>query len=242
MEKVFLTKGHVVMKLLFVDADLHVVEMFTGWLRTQGYEVHCASTEVHAKIVWKKQQPDLILLSTTLNGVDTQAMWREMQTRHDALVIALAEEKEVEDEVRWLESGADDYLCKPLLPALLLARIRAVSRRMRSLLTPDAFVLNTGGSFRVNSLYTEVIIDGKVAHLTLTEGKLLCLLVAHANTACTVEQIASYIWKTDNEKAISLVKVHICRLRRKIEPTPSNPCYILTIPGEGYTLTTKAMR
>ncbi|GAC1344464.1 MAG: response regulator transcription factor [Ktedonobacteraceae bacterium] len=227
------------MKLLFVDADLHFVEMFTGWLRTQGYEVHCASTGEHAKIVWKKQHPDLIILSTTLMGVDTLAMWREMQTRHHALAIALSERKDVEDEVHWLEAGVDDYLRKPFLPALLLARIHAVSRRMRPLLAPDASFLITGGSLRVNSLYDEVTIDGKVAHLTLTESKVLHFLALNANTVCTVSQIVSHVWDVENDKTLDLIKSHIYRLRQKIEPNPSNPCYILTIPGGGYTLATK---
>ncbi|MEO8952962.1 MAG: response regulator transcription factor [Ktedonobacteraceae bacterium] len=230
------------MKLLFVDADLHCVEMFTGWLRTRGYEVHCASTEEHAKIVWKKQLPDLVILSTTLKDVDTMAMWREMYTRHDTLAIALTEGKDVEEEVRWLESGVDDYLRKPFLPALLLARIHAVSRRVRSLLAPNASFIISGGSLRVNSLYNEVTIDGKVAHLTLTESRLLHVLAVNANTACTASQIVAHLWGLENDKTLNLIKYHIYRLRKKIEPNPSNPCYILTLPGEGYTLATKVIR
>lgn len=227
------------MKLLFVDADLHLVEMLIGWLRTQGYEVRGASTGEYAKIVWEKQQPDLVILNTTLKDVNALAMWREMRTRHDALAIALAERKDVEDEVRWLESGVDDYLWKPLLPALLLARIHAVSRRARSLLAPDASFIITVGSIRVDSLHNEVIIDGKAAHLTSTESKLLHLLAMNANTVCTASQIVSHIWGLGHDRAFDSIKHHIHCLRQKIEPNPSNPCYILTIPGVGYTLATQ---
>lgn len=232
-------KGSVGMKLLFVDADLHLVEMLTGWLRTQGYEVHSALTGEHAKILWKKQQPDLVMLSTTLKDVDALALWREMHTRHDALAIALTEREDVEDEVRWLESGVDDYLRKPFLPALLLARIHALSRRVRSQLAPEASFIITGGSLRMNSVSNEVTIDGKVAHLTSTESKLFHLLAMNANTVYTASQIVSHVWGVGNDKTFDSIKHHIHRLRQKIEPDPSMPCYLLTIPGAGYTLATK---
>ena len=124
---------HVVMKLLIVDTDHHLVEMLTGWLKTRGYEVFRAYTGERAKLVWAEQQPDLVVLDTALRDVDALSMCHEMRKRHDALVIVLTEEKDVQHEIRCLESGADDYLRKPILPAQLLARMHAVSRRARSM-------------------------------------------------------------------------------------------------------------
>ncbi len=122
------------MKLLIVDSDRNQVEMLTGWLKTLGYEVRRAYSGERAKCEWEEQQPDLIILDPVLKDIDALAMCREMRGKHDALVLVVTEGKDVQDEVRYLESGADDYLRKPFFPNQLLARIHAVSRRARSTL------------------------------------------------------------------------------------------------------------
>src|ERR1700694_3735260 len=150
--------------------------MLTGWLKTLGYEVHRAYTGEQAARVWEEQQPDLIILDTRLKDMDGLTMCREMRSKHDALVLVLTEGKDVHDEVRCLESGADDYLRKPFFPAQLLARIRAVSRRARSSLEQRPSSILTVGPICVDALHNEVTILGKTSRLTPTESKLLHLL------------------------------------------------------------------
>src|SRR6266567_4060041 len=224
------------MKLLIVDNDRDLVEMLTGWLKTLGYEVYRAYTGEQAARVWEEQQPDLIILDTRLKDMDGLTMCREMRSKHDALVLVVTDGKDVQDEVRCLESGADDYLRKPFFPAQLLARIRAVSRRGRStlILRPPSII--TVGPICVDSLHNEVTTFGKTARLTPTESKLLHLLAVNANNVCTADQIVSHIWGFGNDGDSCLIKAHIRHLRQKIEPDPSKPCYILTVPGVGYTL------
>src|SRR5437868_2008522 len=130
---------------------------------------------------WREHHPDLIILDTSLKDVDALAMCREMRSVHDALVIVVTVGKDVHHEVRCLESGADDYLCKPFFPAQLLARIRAVSRRGRSTLEQRPSSIITVGPIRVDSLHNEVNIHGKTSRLTPTEGKLLHFLATNAN-------------------------------------------------------------
>jgi len=142
----------------------------------------------------------------------------------------------VQDEVRCLESGADDYLRKPFFPSQLLARIHAMSRRGRSSLAQRPSSIITVGPIRVDSLHNEVNIYGKTARLTPTESKLLHLLAVNANNVCTANQIVSHIWGFGNDGDTCLIKAHIRHLRQKIEPDPSKPNYILTVPGVGYTL------
>ena len=101
------------MKLLIADNDRDLVEMLTGWLKTLGYEVYRAYTGEQAARVWEEQQPDLIILDTRLKDMDGLTMCREMRSKHDALVLVVTDGKDVQDEVRCLESGADDYLRKP---------------------------------------------------------------------------------------------------------------------------------
>src|ERR1700694_4186768 len=210
--------------------------MLTGWLKTLGYEVHRAYTGEQAARVWEEQQPDLIILDTRLKDMDGLTMCREMRSKHDALVLVVTDGKDVQDEVRCLESGADDYLRKPFFPQQLLARIHAVSRRGRSSLAQRPSSTVKVGPLLVDSLHNEVRINGKLARLTPTESKLLHLLAVNANNVCTANQIVSHIWGFGNDGDSGLIKAHIRHLRQKIEPDPSKPCYILTVPGVGYTL------
>jgi DNA-binding response OmpR family regulator len=159
-----------------------------------------------------------------------------MRMLHDALVLVLTDGKDVQDEIRCLESGADEYLRKPLFPSQLLARIRAVSRRGRSTLVQRPSSIITVGPVTVDSLHNNVTIHGKPTRLTPTESKLLHLLAVNANNVCTANQIVSHIWGFGNEGDTGLIKAHIRHLRQKIERDPSEPHYILTVPGVGYTL------
>lgn len=224
------------MKLLVIDSDRDLVEMLTSWLKTLGYEVYRAYNAERARVEWLEQQPDLVILDTALKDVDMLGLCRELRTKHDALVLVVTDGKDVQDEVRCLESGADDYLRKPFFPSQLLARIRAVSRRARSSLERRPSSVVTVGPICVDSLHNEVTIHGRTARLTPTEGKLLHLLAISANDVCTASQIVTHVWGYDGDGDAGLIKAHIRHLRQKIEPDPSNPRYILTVPGVGYTL------
>ncbi len=224
------------MKLLIVDSDHHIVEMLTGWLKTLGYEVRRAYTGERAKTEWMEQRPDLVILDTGLKDIDALAMCRDMRIIHDALVLAVSDEKNIQDEVRCLESGADDYLRKPFYPSQLLARIRAISRRARSTLEQRPSSILTVGPIRVDALHNEVSVQGNTSRLTPTESKLLHLLAVNVNDVCTAGQIVTYVWGYNGDGDASRIKAHIRHLRQKVEPDPGHPRYICTIPGVGYTL------
>ena len=163
-------------------------------------------------------------------------MCRDMRTKHDALLLIVTDGKDVRDEVRCLESGADDYLRKPFFPSQLLARIRAIGRRGRSTLEQRPSSIITVGPIRVDSLHNEVSVQGKTSRLTPTEGKLLHFLATNANDVCTSRQIVTHVWGYGGEGDVSLIKAHIRHLRQKIEHDPAKPRYILTVPGVGYTM------
>ncbi len=224
------------MKLLVVDSDRDLVEMLTSWLKTLGYEVYRAYTAERARSEWIEQRPDIVIMDTALKDVDMLTMCRELRNKHDALVLVVTDEKDVRDEVRCLESGADDYLRKPFFPSQLLARIRAVSRRARSSLERRPSSIVTVGPICIDSLHNEVTVHGKTMRLTPTESKLLHLLAISANDVCTANQIVTHVWGYDGEGDAGLIKAHIRHLRQKVEPDFSNPRYILTVPGVGYTL------
>jgi DNA-binding response OmpR family regulator len=224
------------MKLLVVDSDRDLVEMLTGWLKTLGHEVRRAYTAEQAKIEWQEQKPDLVILDTALENTNAMTLCHELRLKHDALLLVITDGKDVKDEVRCLESGADDYLRKPFFPSQLVARINALSRRGRSTLSQRPPSIVTVGPICVDYLHNEVSMFGKVARLTPTESKLLHLLAVNANNVCTHDQIVSHVWGLGNEGDTSLIKAHIRHLRQKIEPDPASPHYILTVPGIGYTM------
>src|SRR5712692_10679594 len=201
------------MKLLIVDNDRDLVEMLNSWLKTLGYEVYRAYSGERAKVEWEEQKPDLVILDTVLKDVDAMEMCRELRHIHDALVLVVTDSKDVQDEIRCLESGADDYLRKPFFPSQLLARIRAVSRRTRSTLAQRPSSILTVGPIRIDSLHNEVSIHGKIIRLTPTEGKLLHLLAINANNVCVAEQIVTYVWGYSGDGGTSLIKAHIRHLR-----------------------------
>jgi DNA-binding response OmpR family regulator len=228
------------MKLLVVDNDRELVEMLTGWLKTHGYDVHRAYTIDRAKSEWLEQKPDIVILDSAIEGADALAMCRDMRTKHDALVLIMTDGKDVHDEVRCLESGADDYLRKPFYPSHLLARIHAVGRRARSSLEQRPSSIVTVGPIRVDALHNEVSVHGKTYRLTPIEGKLLHFLAVNANDVCTSSQIVTHVWGYNGDGDVTLIKAHIRHLRQKIEPAAGKPRYILTVPGVGYTLVRRA--
>ena len=137
------------MKLLVVDSDRDLVEMLTSWLKTLGFDVRRAYTADRAEAEWIDQRPDIVLMDTTLKDIDTLNLCRELRGIHDALVIVITDSRGVQDEVRCLESGADDYIRKPFYPQQLLARIHAVSRRARSTLEQRPSSVVTVGPIRM---------------------------------------------------------------------------------------------
>ncbi len=224
------------MKLLVVDSDRDLVEMLTSWLKTLGYDVRRAYTVERVRNEWIEQRPDLVIMDIMLKDADTLTLCQDLRRQHDALVVIMNDGRDVQDEVRCLEAGADDYLRKPFFPSQLLARIRAVSRRARPTLERRPSSILTVGPICVDALHNEVTFEGKTARLTPTESKLLHLLAINANDVCTTEQIVTHVWGYDGEGDAGLIKAHIRHLRQKIEPNPGKPAYILTVPGVGYTL------
>ena len=225
------------MKLLIVDSDRDMVEMLTSWLKTHGHEVQHAFSLERAKRLWVEHRPDLVIMDTRVDDADAMAMCREMRCAHDALVLAMPNQRDADVEAECLNGGADDYLPKPFVPKQLLAHIRALSRRVRNSLQRNPSSIIEVGPIRVDSLRHEVrAATGATVRLTPTESKVLHILAANANDICTLGQIVTHVWGFGDSGDTYLIKAHIRHLREKIEPDPSNPRYIITVPGVGYSL------
>lgn len=225
------------MKLLVVDSDRDMVEMLTGWLKTHGYEVQHAFSIERARRLWVEHRPDLVIMDTLVDNADALAMCRELRCAHDALVLAVPNSRDMNVEVECLDAGADAYLPKPFHPKQLLAHIRALSRRVRTTLQRNPSSIIEVGAIKVDSLRHEVRTPtGMTVRLTPTESRVLHILAANANDICTLGQIVTHVWGFGDAGDTYLIKAHIRHLREKIEPDPSNPRYIVTVPGVGYCL------
>jgi DNA-binding response OmpR family regulator len=224
------------LNILVVDSDRDMVEMLTSWLRTRGYTVHFSFSADKARSVWLERKPDLVIVEVKLAGVDVMAICRELRTQHDALVLAVTDEPSAMIETHCLESGADAFLPKPFPPKLLLAHIHALSRRVRSTLQRQPSSLFTIGPIRFDASRNEVHVNGKLAHLTPTESRILQILAVNVGDVCTQNQIVSHAWGYGDDGDTYLIKAHIRHLREKLEPSPSKPRYIRTVPGVGYML------
>lgn len=225
------------MKLLVVDSDRDMVEMLTGWLKTHGYEVQHAFSIERARRLWVEHRPDIVIMDTRVDNADALAICRELRCAHDALVLAVPSERDMKVEVECLDAGADDYLPKPFHPRQLLAHIRALTRRVRTTLQRNPSSIIEVGPIKVDSLRHEVRTPtGATARLTPTESRVLHILAANANDICTLGQIVTHVWGFGDTGDTYLIKAHIRHLREKIEPDPSNPRFIVTVPGVGYCL------
>lgn len=215
-----------------------MVEMLTGWLRTRGYTVHYAFTADRIRTAWLEREPDLVILDVGMAGVDALAICREMRTHRDALILAMTADRDPQMEIHCLESGADAFLPKPFMPKQMLAHIHALARRVRSTLQRQPSSIMTVGPIHFDASRNEVTVNGHVSRLTPTESRILQILAANTGDVCTLNQIVSHAWGYGDDGDTYLIKAHIRHLREKIEPVPSKPRFIRTVPGVGYSLST----
>lgn len=225
-------------QILVIEDDPAVSQSLHSALTREGYEVICKTEGSDALAYAKKSQPHLILLDVRLPDGSGLDVCRQMRQHglHQPIVMLTAQQDEM-DKVLGLEMGADDYITKPFSLRELLSRLRAQLRRAYGeLAAAEANVLFVG-DLRIDLTRSQVLRENALLNLTPTEYKLLVYLARHRNQALTRPQIVEAVWgysaDPESERAVN---VHIRRLREKIEPDPSRPQFLLTVPGVGYRL------
>jgi DNA-binding response OmpR family regulator len=226
------------LKIMVADDDRDMVDMLSYWLKGHGYDIVRAFDGEQAVQRWREASPDLVILDLQMPKMDGFEVCRQMRTESNAMVLILTAHDREDDEVRGLELGADDYLRKPFTPRQLLARIKAIMRRAPNV---SGGMSNTStvtvGPVTLDAMRHEVLREGVKVRLTPTESRLLHLLVSHTGQVLTTDMIIERVWGYDEAGDSGLVKTHIRHLRQKVEPDPNRPCYIMTVPGVGYTFT-----
>ena len=222
------------MKLLIIEDDEQIIEAISLAFQIRWPEVHIVSTHSGRKGVElvESELPDIVILDLGLpdmNGFDVLRLIRQFSQVPIIIVTVRAEEADI---IKGLEWGADDYIIKPFRQLELLARVKAQIRRQN----PDEDVQLVSGPLKLNSLTGQLYNRGREINLTVTETNILSHLMRNAGHIVTHSSLAEVVWGDDYPGAADSLKVHIRRLREKIEENPSNPQLIITKPGVGYSL------
>jgi len=218
--------------ILVVDDDKKIVDLVTLYLKRDGYTVLPAYDGQEALDVARRKRPDLIVLDLMLPELGGTDVCKLLRTESRVPIIMLTARATDEDKLRGLDLGADDYLTKPFNPRELVARVRAVLRRVYPAETPGDDLRY--GSLIISFLRHEVTVDGKPANLTPTEFRLLEALVREPGRAFSRSELLDRAFGYDYEGVERTVDVHIMNLRRKIEPGGGEWRFISTVPGLGY--------
>jgi DNA-binding response OmpR family regulator len=204
-------------------------------LTRQGHVVTTAATGEEGLALWQSQRPELVVLDVMLPGLDGFEVCRRIRRTDQVPIILLTARSDDIDVVVGLESGADDYVVKPVQPRVLDARIRAVLRRHGS--SPsDAADTASYGDLVVDRSAMTVRRNGSPVSLTPTELKLLVELSRRPGQALSRQQLLRLVWDHDYLGDSRLVDACVQRLRAKVEPVPSEPQLIRTVRGIGYRL------
>ena len=219
-------------RILVVDDEPNILGTVTPLLRARGYEVFSAMSGRAALEAVDRDKPDLIVLDLGLPDIDGVEVCRRVRETVNVPILVLSARGAEGDKVRALDAGADDYLTKPFGAEEMLARIRAALRRVASPSPPSEPIVR--GGLVIDRERFRVLRDGEEVRLTPKEFELLTVLAQHAGRVLTHRAILKAIWGANAVDQPEHLRVLVGSLRKKIEPNPSAPHYILTEPWVGY--------
>ena len=221
-------------RILVVDDDPQIRRVMRVTLTGQGYEVDDAKSGEEAQEKLREQRSDLVVLDMNMPGMGGLETCRAIRSQSEIAIIMLTVRDSELDKVDALDAGADDYVTKPYNPPELLARIRAALRRTPSMQGPAGRV--AFGSVEVDFDTRQVSSRGRTVRLTPKEFELLRYLVGHANKTLTHRELLQAVWGPDYGDQVDYLRVFVNQLRKKIEPKPSSPAFLVTEPWVGYRL------
>ncbi|OGO37198.1 MAG: DNA-binding response regulator [Chloroflexi bacterium RBG_16_57_8] len=222
------------MKVLIIEDDKEIVDAITLAFQIRWPEAKVVSTRLGRKGVElvETEDPDIVILDLGLPDISGFEVLSQIRLFSRVPIIILTVRSEEADVVKGLEWGADDYILKPFRQLELLARVKALIRRQ----SPADEETVASGPLRLEVTSGQVHLDGKEISLTITESRILAHLMRNAGHIVTHSSLAESVWGNDYPGAADSLKVHIRRLREKIEANPSQPRFILTKAGVGYFL------
>jgi DNA-binding response OmpR family regulator len=220
--------------ILVVDDERKIVTVLKGYLEQAGFRVLTAGDGQMALITFRHEKPDLVILDLMLPGIDGLDVCRVLRRESSVPIIMLTARAEEADRLIGLELGADDYVVKPFSPREVVARVRAVLRRVEGeVAAPERL---QAGDILLDLAAHQAAVTGRPVELTPMEFELLAVLARSPGRTFTRTQLLQQIQASPLEGFERTVDVHVRNIRAKIEPDPRNPRYILTIYGVGYKL------
>ena len=219
-------------RILIVDDEEMIVKTVKAYLDQEGFKTYVAADGETALRAFEEKQPDLIVLDLMLPKLSGIEVTRKIRESSNVPIIMLTAKVSEVDRVLGLELGADDYVVKPFSPRELVARIRAVLRRIDGETVPVERITN--GDLEIDLKTREVRMEGREIELTPTEFELLTFLARHPGQVFTRLQLLREVQGYTYESFARTIDTHIKNLRRKIEADAKTPQYILTVHGVGY--------
>lgn len=224
------------MRILIIEDDEDTAEVVCNLLEEAGYHAASVDTGEVALTEISTYSPDLVLLDINLpdmNGID---ILRHVRNHSFLPMIVLSGYGKDKDRVTALEAGADDYMSKPFSPEELIARVKALLRRVEWTPSPESFL-------QVRQLELDIprrqaTIRGERLHLTPIEYGILLLLMKNAGQVVNHDELLHAVWGDQYKGDYSVLRVNVSRLRQKLEENPRRPSYIVTAPGQGYWMPT----
>jgi len=224
--------------ILVVDDETEIVKLARDYLERASFRVLSAGDGVTAMAAARREQPDLVVLDLNLPGMDGLDVCRRLRQESDVPIIMLTARVEETDRLIGLELGADDYITKPFSPRELVARVRAVLRRTGGD-TRQAEILRVA-DLEIHLAGHRITREGELVELSRIEFNLLVILAQHPGLTYTRAQLLERIHGYAFAGYDRSIDAHIKNLRRKLEPNPSEPIYVLTVYGVGYKFNEQA--
>ncbi len=220
------------LRVLVVDDERSIRRFLKASLGSQ-FVILEATNGVEALTATATEHPDIIILDLGLPDMDGVEVTRRLREWTQIPIIIVSVREQEQEKIAALDAGADDYLTKPFGVGELMARLRVALRRSAQIDMEPVF---TTGNLVVDLNQREVRVNEQILALTPTEYDLLRTLAKHAGKVLTHDQLLRAVWGTAYENETHMLQVNISNLRRKIEPDPSRPVYLVTEPGVGYRL------
>jgi two-component system alkaline phosphatase synthesis response regulator PhoP len=218
--------------ILVVDDEPRIAQIARDYLERAGFAVTIAGNGADALALARSRHPDLIVLDLGLPHVDGLDVTRVLRRQSNVPIIMLTARVDENDKLVGLEIGADDYMTKPFSPRELVARVRAVFRRVDA--APERGDVIRAGGVTLDRRRMQAAVGERQVDLTATEFELLSTLAAQPGRVFTRAQLLDAIRGIEVESFDRAIDAHVKNVRRKIEPDPRHPRYVLTVHGVGY--------
>jgi two-component system KDP operon response regulator KdpE len=221
-------------RVLVVDDEPQITRVLRTVLSSQGYDVHTAAEGESALSDFRSWSPELVITDLYMPHMDGVELCRRIREVSSVPIIVLSVKGEERSKVEALDSGADDYVTKPFGMDELMARVRAALRRSGGTPASQENASFEEGDFRVDMDARRVHTQGREVRLTPKEFDLFVYMARHPNRVLTHAQLLEAVWGEASQEQPEYLRVFMGQLRKKLEPDPSNPRYLVTEPWVGY--------